>query len=86
MRYFIDGLGFLVRTVPGMTQGIVAHIVNLFLKQIAQFVTTRKGDIIIFNSVCLDALNAGYHLLSILSKLGAGYLDITKGLFNSFLV
>ena len=82
MRYFIDGLGFLIRTVPGMTQGIVAHIVNLFLKQIAQFVTTRKGDIIIFSSVCLDALNAGYHLLSILSKLGAGYSDITKGAFQ----
>lgn len=82
MKYFIDGLGFLVRTVPGMTQSIVAHIVNLFLKQIAQFITTRRTDIIIFNSVCLDALNAGYHLLSVLGTLGAGYLEITKGTFQ----
>lgn len=82
MRYFIDGLGFLVRTIPGLTQGIVAYIVNLLLKQIAQFVTTRRTDIIIFNSICLDALNAGYHLLDVLGTLGAGYSSISKGAFQ----
>lgn len=82
MKYFIDGLGFLIRTIPGITHGIVTYIVNLLLKQIAQFITTRRTDIIIFNFACLDALNTSYHLLNVLGTLGAGYVEITKGAFQ----